>query len=225
MRGWLVPHAPILLPGVNDSEETRALERVRARLREVEPGRAVVLVSPHGPRPGVYRTNRGSLAPFGLDLAVDRGLGQRAEELAAAWGVDLLNEPLDHGAVVPLALCDLGPFVTCLSLPEPNPAAAKALAAVFGDDVTVIASANGAACLTPRAPLTEVEGATAAEERFLDTLAVDAARLSDAVAALPGSCASGPISVLAELFAGTKGEVLAHEAPVGVGYTVTRFER
>ena len=225
MRGWLVPHAPILLPGLNDSDELVALERVRARLREVEPGRAVVLVSPHGAQPGPYRLNKGSLAAFGLDLGVDRGRGAHAEELAAAWGVEALDDDLDHGGVVPLMLCDLGPFVTCLSLPEPDPLAAKAIEAVFGGDVTIVASANGSAGLTARSPLTEVPGATEAEGAFQQACATDAGLLAEAASALPGSCATGPASLLADLFAGVAGEVLAHEAPVGVGYTVARFER
>jgi len=185
----------------------------------------VVLISPHGSRPGVHRTNKGSLTAFGLEVEVDHGPGRRAEELAAAWGTELLDGPLDHGAVVPLALCDLGPSVTCINLPDADRLAAKAIGAVFGDEVTVVVSANGSAGLTPRAPLTEVEGAGEAEHRFLDALATDAALLSHAAAALPGSCAAGPVSVLAELFAGIGGEVLAHEAPVGVGYTVARFKR
>ena len=225
MRGWLVPHAPLLLPGLNESDEMTTLERVRARLREVEPGRAVVLVTPHGNRRGPYRLNRGSMAPFGLDLGVDRGPGTHSEELAAAWGEDVVESELDHGGVVPLLMCDLGPFVTCLSLPEPDPRAAKAVEAVFGDEVTVVASANGSAGLTPRAPLTEVQGASEAEDAFLEACATDARLLAPAAAVLPGSCASGPASLLADLFGGVEGEVLAHEAPVGVGYTVARFER
>ena len=225
VKGWLVPHAPLLVPGVNDSAEMAALDRVRARLREVEPGRAVVLVSPHGARRGPYRANLGSLAAFGLELVLERGVGTHAAELAEAWGRDVIENELDHGAVVPLALCDLGPFVTCMSVPEPDPPAAKAIEAVFGDDVTVVASANGSAALSPRAPLTEVPGAAEAESAFLDACTSDAALMEAAALALPGSCAAGPVSVLSALFAGTKGEVLAHEAPVGVGYTVARFER
>lgn len=225
MRGWLVPHAPLLVPGLNVSDEMAALERVRARLREVEPGRAVVLVSPHGDRPGPYGLNKGSLGAFGIDLGVDRGLGTHADELAAAWGREALDDELDHGSIVPLMLCDLGPFVTCLSLPEPDPVAAKAIEAVFGDDVTVLASANGSAGLTARAPLTEVAGAAEAEEAFLDACATDAGLLAEAASTLPGSCGAGPASLLADLFDGVAGEVLAHEAPVGVGYTVARFER
>jgi hypothetical protein len=185
-----------------------------------------VLVTPHGPRPGVYAANDGSLASFGLTTStVETGPAQQAGELADSWGAELLREPLDHGAVVPLLLCHLGPEVTCVSLPEPDPAVAEAVTDVFGDEVTVIASANGSAGLGPRAPLTEMNGARAAEDELLDAIATDAALILTAARDLPGSCAAGPLSVIAELFAGTKGEVLAHEEPVGVGYTVARFER
>lgn len=224
MNGWLVPHAPLLLPGVNETAETRALERIRARLPSIESGRALVLVTPHGPRPGVFARSVGSLSAFGLSHRVEAETGPAAA-LADAWGAELLADELDHGAVVPLLLMAPPGPVTCVSLPGPDRAAGTALREVFGDDLTLIASANGSAGLTPRAPLTEIPEARAAHERFVDAIGRDAALMRETAEALPGSCAAGPVGVLADLFEGTAGEVLADEAPVGVGYTIAAFAR
>ncbi len=90
-------------------------------------------------------------------------------------------------------------------------------------DVDVVASVNTGAGVTARAPLGELPEGLELERELVAGLARDAATLVDggaALAALGGSCAGGPLTVLGRLFAGLRGRVLAHEWPYGVGYLV-----
>ena len=196
-----------------------------------------MILSPHGRRTGVYSSVRGDLAGFGypeVGVEID-GDGDVPAALAAAWDKPLLEEPIDHGILVPLLLGEprvgptgrIGILGAALSEDAPEQDAvlfAEALtAATTGQDVLFVASANGSAGLTPRAPLTELEGARALESRLLDALRTDAARVEVAARVLAsegGSCGAGPLVAFARLFSGRSCRVLEHDAPVGVGYTV-----
>ena len=124
----LMPHAPILVPGVGRGELGQ-VERTVAAMRLVAEHAlgarpdTLVLVSPHSPRQrgafGLWRTQRlrGMLDRFGapqehVDLPLDAALVSALEEEAAARGLHtwpIEGEMLDHGAVVPLRyLCSAG---------------------------------------------------------------------------------------------------------------------
>jgi len=117
----LMPHAPILVPGVGgerlaDAAATADAMTAVARRAVASHPECVVLISPHSPRQpgafGVWQTPRlrGSLAAFGapedrVDLPLDRPFADRLETEAArrqlrTWRIG--GEPLDHGATVPL---------------------------------------------------------------------------------------------------------------------------
>lgn len=117
----LMPHAPILVPGVGRERlaEARstagAMATVAQRAVNAHP-ETIVVVSPHSPRRsgafGLWRVPavRGSLRNFGspadrVDLPVDTAFVDRIEQEAARRGLhtwDITREPLDHGALVPL---------------------------------------------------------------------------------------------------------------------------
>ncbi len=167
---------------------------------------------------------RGDLAEFGvpgigLDVPTDDA-GSR--ELAELAGLDRIDDPIDHGILVPLALGLSSPAVIGIALEEgegPPPGLASALSKFAGKrNVAVVASANGSIGLSPRAPLTEVEGQVDSEEALIASLE-DVGTLAEAASRLTG-CARAPLTLLGQLFGGRKGTLLAHEAPVGVGYLV-----
>jgi AmmeMemoRadiSam system protein A len=117
----LMPHAPILVPGVGRERlaevtaTAQAMATVSRHAVAAQPD-TVVLVSPHSPRqPGAFgiwqtRKLRGSLEMFGspedrVDLPLDLAFAERLEATAArrelrTWRIT--GQPLDHGAVVPL---------------------------------------------------------------------------------------------------------------------------
>jgi AmmeMemoRadiSam system protein A len=117
----LMPHAPILVPGVGrerlaDAAATaRAMKLVAAHALAAQPD-TIVLISPHSPRlPGSFGLwqsirLRGSLEIFGapedtVDLPVDRSFASHLEQAAGRRGLhfwDISHGPLDHGALVPL---------------------------------------------------------------------------------------------------------------------------
>ena len=121
----LMPHAPILVPGVGRERLAEAAATAAAMKTVAEHAVAarpdtMVLVSPHSPRRpgafGLWQTPRirGSLGGFGspgdrVDLPLDQAFVDRLAREAArrglrTWGIT--HEPLDHGALVPL--CYLG---------------------------------------------------------------------------------------------------------------------
>ncbi len=117
----LMPHAPILVPGVGKERlaevtaTAQAMATVSRHAVAAQPD-TVVLVSPHSPRQsgafGIWQTRklRGSLEMFGspedrVDLPLDQAFAERLEATAArrelrTWRIT--GQPLDHGAVVPL---------------------------------------------------------------------------------------------------------------------------
>lgn len=235
--GAIVPHAPLLVPGVFASQKLEALERVRAATRAVARawGRTTVLISPHGSRSGVYRSTRADLADFGVQGANARWSvdTRAAEALRAGWDRPWLEEPCDHGIVVPLLLSERADPLVAVAMSEAfDPAEeARALAeaiVALGADVTVVASVNTGAGITARAPLTELPEAAALETELRDGLERDVGNLLEMAPRLRskgGSCGAGPLLVLGHLFAGVRARVLVHEWPVGVGYLVATMEK
>lgn len=231
----IVPHAPLLVPGVSGSSELEGLEEVRAATRAVARAWSptTVLISPHGSRPGVYTSPRADLAFLGVPRADARYTvdTRGAEALRARWQRPHLDEPCDHGITVPLLLCEPADPLVAVTMGEgDDPGEALALAdaiRALDGDVTVVASANTGAGITARAPLTELPGARALEEELRAVVERD---LGDLVELAPrlgseaGSCAVGPLLVLGHLFAGRAARVLAHSWPVGVGYLVAGTE-
>jgi len=191
----LMPHAPVLVPGVGGDRlvdvaaTVRAMATVARRAVAAQPG-TLVLVSPHSPRRpgtfGLWRTPRlrGSLERFGslddrVDLPFDRDFADQLEKEAARRGLQtwhIGDKSLDHGAVVPL--CYLvaagwkGPTVI-LSLNYPGEGGleelGEAIAAVAQERqrrTAIIASGDMSHRLTPAAPC----GFHADGRRFDETL-------------------------------------------------------
>jgi len=177
----LMPHAPVLVPGVGGDRladvaaTVRAMATVARRAVAAQP-ETLVLVSPHSPRRpgafGLWRTSqlRGSLEKFGspedrVDLPLDRTFADALELEAARRGLHtwhIADKSLDHGAVVPL--CYLvaagwkGPTVI-LSLNYPGEGGleelGQAIAAVAEEQhrrMAIIASGDMSHRLTPAAP-------------------------------------------------------------------------
>lgn len=222
----MVPHAPLLLPevaGPANAGRTRAVVAAVASI-DLTGVDAVVVASPHGRAPGVYAAPAGDLDAFG-----PRGLGVSpiaddgfAHEIAAAWGEPILDEPPDHGVVVPLRLLAVDALVVAVSLGD-GPAFARALGECAGGRrIAFVASANLSAGLGERAPLPSLDGAAETDAAVLDTLRDDPGALTEQGSALEraGSCAAGPLAAFGSLFGGRPCDVLAYEAPFGVGYAV-----
>jgi len=235
-----VPHAPLLLPDVGGSRTDIALDQVRAASREVARSLAgtLVVVSPHARTTGVYASARGGLRGFAVPhadaaYAVDRDVSAR---VASGWGRPTADEPLDHGVVVPLQLLDWQEPVVAIGLAEDEPdlpevalSLSTALAEVAEwHEMSVVASVNGGAGVTPRAPLTQLPHGIALEEELTAALegdVVSLATVAPRLAAEAGSCSLGPLLVFAHLFAHASVRVLAHEWPYGVGYPVALAEQ
>lgn len=177
----LMPHAPILVPGVGRERLAQvrrtvwAMARVAAHAVAAGP-HTMVVISPHSPRRanafGIWLTPRlsGSLSQFGaadetVDLPLDRFLAGALEQEAVARGLRtwrITNRPLDHGAFVPLAYLAAagwtGPTMV-VSLTESETAglddfgrAISAAAQSLDRNVAVIASGDMSHRLTPDAP-------------------------------------------------------------------------
>lgn len=177
----LMPHAPILVPGVGGDRTgpvAATLAAMTATARRAVAARpdTVVVVSPHSPRRpgafGLWQTPRlrGSLAEFGspadaVDLPADADLTARLKEAAARAGVRLWSISsglLDHGALVPLCYLRAagwaGPTVV-LSLDASGGGAREELgqaltaaAGALSRRVAFIASGDMSHRLTPTAP-------------------------------------------------------------------------
>ena len=203
----------MLLPELESPEVADAAVAIRAAIASISLADAdvLVLLTPHASHPGIYREVRGHLGGFGVPqiaVTADTPAG-----LARSLGSSMLEGPVDHGVVVPLRLRSWGLPVVAVGVGDVTRLSFE------GDErVAIIASLNGSAGISARAPLTAVPGADRAEERFAAALEEDiaiAARVE-----LPGSCGGDVMAVFAELFGGRSAKVLAHETPVGVGYLV-----
>lgn len=177
----LLPHAPILVPGVGSSRQhqaaatVHAMEAVSRRVVQHRP-EAVVLISPHSPRRrgafGIWAGPRltGSLEQFeapeaGVDLPGDSALAQAIEREATARGITMWHihdRDLDHGTVVPLWHLVHGGWegpTVVLSLNYPGEGglvelggAIAAAANQTGRRIAVVASGDMSHCLAPGAP-------------------------------------------------------------------------
>jgi AmmeMemoRadiSam system protein A len=177
----LMPHAPVLVPGVGGRNHARveataqAMVKVAGHALAAHPD-TVVVVSPHSPRQsgafGLWHIPRirGSLGQFGspedrVDLPFDRDFADRLELEAERRGLRMwriAHEPLDHGALVPL--CYLvsagwnGPTVIVgLNFPgegglEELGDAIAAAAKGLGRRTAIIASGDMSHRLLPAAP-------------------------------------------------------------------------
>ena len=239
VSGAIVPHAPVLLPPVSGDENAARTAAVRKAIAGLEFGEveAILLLSPHGSRTGVYRSTAGSLAAFGLRgiRATHPTVDGIVSNLSSAWDRPILEGPVDHGVLVPLlSLCPAAPVVAA-SLRETSSfdrgsvercvgegrAFIDAAYRLSGRRVAFVASCNTGAGLTPRAPLTEVSRAVELEERLASDL--DRGALSRDLAievGCAGSCAAGTLAAFAAAFGGRQIQVQAHDAPFGVGYLV-----
>jgi len=171
----------------------------------------VVIVSPHAPATGVYRALAGDLSSFGV-----RGVGVEVpldENVRDAFGLPLIEAPLDYGVCVPLLMRDWPAPVIAVGV---NGGRLPALE--LDARTALVASVNLSAALSPRAPLTEVAGALDAETAFVSALEEDIGSADPGT--LVGSCGGQVLHLFDEAFGGRKARVLAHEAPVGVGYLV-----
>lgn len=241
-KGALVPHAPLLLPELASDETLAASSAISKAVRAIgfETFDLIIMVSPHGRRSGVYRDLKGSLAGFGYPRIEFEGSSNQAvaARLADGWDQPLLNDPVDHGILVPAALCLSSAPVVGVTFRETSDLDGTGTASVEEEvrtlvaaieslpgpgSVLFVASANDSAGLTARAPLTELPGASGLRDELIDGLLTDVGQVEDVarrLAANSGSCGLAPLLCLARLFSGQKADVLAREQPVGVGYTV-----
>ena len=233
--GAILPHAPLLVEDIAGADLERELAPIRMAARAIDLAAtdAIVVLSAHGRVDGVYARNRADFQLYGVP---DHEITWRtdatvAEELAAAWDVEVIEDPVDHGVAVPIALSAPRVPVVAACLEESSGADderalrfARALLQIgAGRTVAFVASVNTSAGLSPRAPLTELPGARMLEEDLRRTLETDAGALNGLVHALAstgGSCSAGPLSAFGTLFAAREVSVLAHAWPVGVGYMV-----
>ena len=198
----LMPHAPILVPGVGrkrlaDAAATaRAMKLVSDHAMAAQPD-TIVLISPHSPRLpgafGLWQTShlRGSLEIFGapedvVDLPVDRTFAHRLEQEAGRRGLhfwDISHGPLDHGALVPLwylmAAGWKGPTVI-LGLNDPGDGGLVELGQAIADTarglkrrIAVIASGDMSHRLTRSAPCGFHPQAHRFDETFIGLLRED----------------------------------------------------
>jgi hypothetical protein len=199
----------------------------------------IVLLSPHGRVSGVYRETRGDLDGFGKrGIEVTRPTDSEfAERLAAAWGRPVVEEPCDHGVVVPVAGGSLpdAPLVACTleEVTGPNGAPveraiedarafAHALEPLTAErNVLFVASAHTSAALTPQAPLTFREEGERLDAAVKEAFASDVAMLDTIDPELwsaGGACGAGPLTALGLLFPGSRAEISWYDHPFGVGY-------
>jgi len=244
-RGAVVPHAPVLLEAIQPSlDEGRRLRKAISEL-DFSEAEAVVIVSAHGDRAGIYGRVEGSLRGFGIEgLEVEReSHAELASAAADAWGHSQLDAPADFGIVVPLLLgVGEGLPVVAATLPETTgPRAAprrdaldaartlsKALREVAdGCDVAIVATAHASAGLSDRAPLTNVPGAVDVDRELVAALEEDPSLVEGLLVRLHrtgDACGAGPLAVIAHLFAGWSSEGVTYEAPYGVGYLVGQWK-
>lgn len=195
----LMPHAPILVPGVGTEQHAEAVPTMDAMATVSIHAVAnhpdtLVLISPHSPRQpgafGIWRPTRlrGSLAKFGapeaqVDVPIDQAFVERLEMEAAGCGIRtwrITDESLDHGATVPLFYLQSagwkGPTVI-VSLDHPGDGApakwGQAIAATaqrLSRRTAVIASGDMSHRLTRSAPCGYHPEAHRFDEAFISLL-------------------------------------------------------
>lgn len=215
VAGAIVPHAPLLLPEIAGPEVATAAGTIRDAICSLsfEEADAILLLTPHAATPGVYRAKKGDLSGFGIP-EVEAAVKSHAR-LAKSLGLPIVDGPLDHGAVVPLRIGGWDLPAVVIGVGE-----GMSIAPGSDMDVAVVASVNGSTGMSPRAPLTEVPGAARAQEDFVAALERDISVAAGLF--LPGSCGPLVLAAFADAFGGRRADILAYEAPVGVGYVVAQ---
>jgi len=251
----LMPHAPVLVPALGDQRLSEvastidAMREVARRLIAANPD-SLVAVSPHSPRLsdafGIWTGPRlhGSLTQFGapnasVSLPIDATLATALAAQAQRHGIttwEIKDQPLDHGAVVPLwFLAEAGwrgPTVV-LSLNYPGEGGlqelGKAIAATAthtNSRIAFLASGDMSHRLTPGAPEGFQPRAQQFDQEFIATIKRGAYRdlrrfdpeLQDLAA--EDALDSTLIAVAAANWNALGHEVLSYEGPFGVGYGV-----
>jgi AmmeMemoRadiSam system protein A len=195
----LMPHAPILVPGVGGerlgeaSATARAMTTVASHALSARPD-TLVLISPHSPRQpgafGLWRTRRlrGSLDRFGspddeVDLPLDRTFAERFETEVIRSGLrtwEIPHGPLDHGAIVPLCYLHTAGWsgsTVIVSLNYPGDGGIETLgraiavtAKALSRRIAIIASGDMSHRLTPSAPAGYDPEARHFDESFIELL-------------------------------------------------------
>ncbi|MEA2451955.1 MAG: Catalytic LigB subunit of aromatic ring-opening dioxygenase [Actinomycetota bacterium] len=222
MRGALVPHAPLLLPSVTTkADQLRDVWDGFSRVRIPEDS-LILILTPHAETAGVYTHARGSLKGFGVEGEHELVIG-----LVDDLDIPAIDGPLDHGALVPLALLDRPNPTLVLGLGDEYDGVDQVRKVASDRDVFVIASAHTSARLSEGAPLPYSFDAVRLDARLITEIETDcvAARdLADELWAVGDSCSRSTLKAFGELFAGAEGSVLAYAAPFGVGYPVVTAE-
>lgn len=222
MRGALVPHAPLLLPEVTSkADDLRDIWDGLSRVH-IHEGGPVVVLTPHSSRTGVYATNEGSLSGFGLP-----GLsGKWPRGLMDGLDLPVLDEPLDHGALVPLLSLGVTGEVVAVGLSQGSDVTetmGQIKSVVAERDGFILASAHTSARLTERAPLPYTFDAVRLESRLITDIESDCGALrsaAESLEAVGSTCSRTTLEAFGTLFSGTEGNVLAYGFPFGVGYPV-----
>lgn len=226
MNGALIPHAPLLLEGVGAGDDS--LREVREGIARVTvPDDATVLVaSPHGAGPTFYARPSGALAGFGIEAIEVEPPAAAGDvtEILRGWAAGTVDEPLDHGSVVPLRMMGVTQPTAAISIGRDASGLARAIAEIASTrDVFVICSAHTSARLTERAPLPYSFDAVRLDARLVSDIEGDCAaalRAAPDLEVIGGSCSGPTLSLFGELFAGRQGVVQAYASPFGVGYPV-----
>lgn len=239
-RGAIVPHAPLLVPGVLAEPPADVADAATATAEvDVSGADVVVLVSPHGHASGVYAEVGGSLAsagPGGFDVGAPTDAGA-VGEVAGRWGKPVLDGPCDHGIIVPMLLMDVDAPVVAVTLahstgpgarhPEAAAGEGRDLAAALAPllrrrRAAVVASAHTSAAIGAAAPLPDRPAAARLEAAVLGSLAEPAglAAIPAALWADAGSCGAGPLTCLGLVLGGRGLSRTHYSHPFGVGYLV-----
>lgn len=254
----LLPHPPIIVPEVGRDrlDECRSTEQAcrdfARRLVELRPGR-LFMVSPHSPRQGQAfglwsGRLRGDLGRFGapgsgIELTNDSQAGEALRRAAKDRGIEtwaIPEEPLDHGAVVPLWFLSQagwqGP-TTLVSLPwRPTPelmatfgrAVAQGFAALDGS-AALVASGDMSHRVKPDAPAGYHPRAVEFDHALTDL--IRSGRLDEISTIDPElrelaaeDAADSSLIVASAIGYRPRGaRVLSYEHPFGVGYLVAIF--
>lgn len=251
----LAPHPPIIVPAVGGHRcrdvavTIQSMTALARDLMDARPDR-LLIISPHTPRPrrGVaswyQKRLRGSFAAFGavdskIDLPNDdqfvSALDAEFEDLA-----DLAEEPLDHGASVPLHFLVeagwSGP-TSVVGLPWSSDSTLDRLGKALSRSMAhharwaILASGDMSHCLQQGAPCGYHPKGAEFDRQFVDRLQnadFHGALTLDpklAAAARQDVVESCRVTWQATEFAKNNPLFLSYEGPFGVGYCVMRFDR
>ncbi len=250
----LMCHAPIVIPAIAGprgracTKTTSAMRQAAAQLVQATPD-LLVVVTPHAERHptawGLAYGQRvsGSFARFGVpNVAAEfvgapeaAGVVRDLAERVGIQSVPLPNEPLDHGALVPLhfvaAAGWAGPTLV-ISLPYPGSGTEERMgevlrqaAQVRGEQWGILASGDMSHRLLPDAPAGYHPLAAEFDRRFVEALKTkDYARACSPDPELRALAAEDVVDSVkvacgATHFNTEGAKVLSYEGPFGVGYT------